>query len=247
MSNQNDEQARFDAAVQAEVKRQVGELQQQFAQAMEQSMKAGLQGVDAANAALKKQQKAVEKELDAAQKAVKKAEKEGDKIAEDYFQKSRAALIEFTRKDLLRNLIWKHLKAGRAVEDICAWLEVEKEFVEQIIELMDRRVDYFRSEAQKQVIKLEGNPQLIYKDQGRGGTIVFKNDHTSFDMWWEFAGGDALAIIDIPNDMRWETRTKLPKEQRMEILQFIGQQVVVDQTSGRGSFVIGDDVLTIYK
>ncbi len=92
-----------------------------------------------------------------------------------------------------------------------------------------------------------GNARLHYSTEGRGGTIFFQSDETKFDMWWEFGGGDALAIIDIPSEQHWVARTKLPLEKRAAILDFIGQQVIQDQASGRGTYAISENYLTIYQ
>src|SRR2546428_539632 len=40
----------------------------------------------------------------------------------------------------------------------------------------------------------ENAPQLRYTSQGRAGTVHYITKETSFDMWYEFAGGNALAI-----------------------------------------------------
>lgn len=92
-----------------------------------------------------------------------------------------------------------------------------------------------------------GNARLNYSTEGRGGTVFFESDETNFDMWWEFGGGDALAIIDIPSEQHWVARTNLPLEKRAAILDYIGQQVIQDQASGRGTYEISDNCLTIYQ
>lgn len=124
------------------------------------------------------------------------------------------------------------------------WLDVPKVFVENIREVMKRNEKY-RGDKPKR-LRLEGNPTLRYEDSGRGGTIWFESRETRFDMWWEFAGGDALVIVDIPTEEQWEARTKLPLEQRESTLTFIGEQIVQDKIFGEGSFIIGHNVLTLY-
>ena len=58
-------------------------------------------------------------------------------------------------------------------------------------------------------------------------------------------GTTALAIVDVPTEENWTKHTGLPPEQRHGVLAFIGGEIVTRQTSG-GSFLIGDNVLTIY-
>jgi len=89
-------------------------------------------------------------------------------------------------------------------------------------------------------------PEVRYTSSGRSGTVHYVSKEASFDMWYEFAGGDALAIIKIPTPAEWETETKMALSRRQDVLTFIGQQVVKDQTHN-GSFTIEDDYITIYS
>lgn len=239
-----EEKVRFDAAVQQEVAKIMLAQQAQFSKAMETAVKDALKGVDQANAALAKERKAVEKELDAARALRAKAEKEGDKMAQAYFEHRQKQFAEAARTELLRNLTRLHLEVGKAPRDIAIWLDVPLDFVENIRQLLKRVAQYEGKQSKR--LRLEGSPQLRYVDMGRGGTIWFENRITRFDMWWEFAGGDALVIVDIPTPEQWETRTKLPLEQRESTLTFIGEQIVEDKISGEGSFIIGERVLTFY-
>ncbi|WP_232074185.1 hypothetical protein [Spirosoma aureum] len=90
------------------------------------------------------------------------------------------------------------------------------------------------------------NARILYTSEGRSGTVHFRSEETSFDMWYEFAGGNALAIINIPTPQYWQQLTKTPLLQRPAILQFIGEQVVRDQVTSEGYFRIDDDFITIY-
>jgi hypothetical protein len=244
--NKQDETARFEAAVQAEVARRMAEQQAQFAQMMEQTMRASLQGMDGANAALEKERQALAQALDAAKAERRKAEAEGEKIAEDYFQKSRVALVESAQHSQLRNLAHDHLLAGRSVEDICQWLRVEAPFVEAIIEVIDRRAA-FRAEQKRPPAQPPGY-RLTYQDYGRSGTIWFEDGQFRFDMWWEFGGINALVIIDIPTPDQWTARTQMPIERRDEVLRYVAEQVIHDQTlSGNNGYTIGTSAITIYR
>jgi hypothetical protein len=92
-----------------------------------------------------------------------------------------------------------------------------------------------------------GNARIHYTSEGRSGNVYFESDETSFDVWWEFAGGDALAIINIPTEKTWEVQTRLPLGKRDAVLAFIAAQVINDQASGRGTYEVSDNFLTIYK
>lgn len=239
-----EEKARFDAAVKEEVEKIIFAHQQQLAQMFQTVMKNSLDGVDKTNDTLIAARNALEKELEAAKEERAKAEKEGDKMAQTYFEDKQKQFVEAARTELLRNLTLMHLEAGKTVRDIAIWLDVPKNFVENISQLRTRNARYAINKPQR--MYLAGKPKLRYVDMGRGGTIYFENQEITFDMWWEMAGGDALVILDIPTEEQWETRTKLPLERRIQTLTFIAEQIVDDQISGNGSFIIGQNVITFY-
>jgi len=89
-------------------------------------------------------------------------------------------------------------------------------------------------------------PKVRYASEGRSGNVHYISSEATFDFWYEFAGGNALAIVDIPTEQQWTARTGTPVARRLRILNFIGEQIVRDQTSGDGSFKIDDNCLTIY-
>ena len=93
---------------------------------------------------------------------------------------------------------------------------------------------------------LEG-ARVSYVNQGRGGKVVFSAGHTSFEMYFEFGGGDTVATIDIPSAAGWVERTGCPLAKRQAILEFIGESVVRDQTThGRGRFEVHDQYIRIH-
>ena len=211
---------------------------------METDLKDALKGVDAANEALKKEHEALLNELDVAKSANAIAEKEGSRMAEAYFKNKQKQFTEAIRTDLLRDLIRMHLELGKTTQEIAVWLDVPMGFIENIRQILARTSAYGDKKPKR--LRIEGNPTLSYDDQGGGGTIRFESRATTFNLWWEFAGSYALAIVDIPNVDQWETRTKLPLEQRERTLTYIAEQIVEDKISGNGSFIIGENVITLY-
>jgi hypothetical protein len=93
----------------------------------------------------------------------------------------------------------------------------------------------------------ENAARVGYSDSGRSGKVHYISKEATFDLDYEFGGGAAVAVIDIPTPKQWEAATKTPLARREAILKFIGQQVVKDQTLEEGSFEIGESVLTIYR
>ncbi|MEY3240689.1 MAG: hypothetical protein RIR11_2127 [Bacteroidota bacterium] len=95
--------------------------------------------------------------------------------------------------------------------------------------------------------KVSRNSPIRYSSNGRSGHVHYQSAETEFALYYEFGGGDCVVCIDIPSPQNWEKITKIPLARRDEILSFIGQQVVQDQTTnGRGSFKIEGDWLNIY-
>lgn len=242
--SQHDDQARFDEAVRKEVEKIAAAQQAEFSKMMEKAMQASLKGVSKASEGLEKQRLELLKEHDAVKAALAKAEKEGERLAQDFFKGKQKQFAEAAQTELLRNLTRMHLEAGKSPRDIANWLDLPMKFVENIRQLLERLSRYAGDKTPRQ--QLDGRPRLRYDDAGRGGTIWFENLDTRFDMWWEFAGGDALVILDIPTEEQWEARTKLPLDQREKVLNFIGEQIVEDKISGTGSFIIGHNVITFY-
>jgi len=240
-----EEEDRIAAAVQKQLEQIMMEQQAQFSKQMEKTMKDALKGVDKANAALNKERKAVMKELDAVQKLRAKAEREGEKMAQEFFEGKQKQFTEAAKTELLRELVCMHIEVGKSTRDIAVWLDVPMKFVEDIRQLLKRVARYSGDKSKR--VRLEGNPKLRYVDMGRGGTIYYESPDAQFNMWWEFGGGNALVIVDIPTEEQWEARTKLPLNQRQKVLTFIGEQIVLDKISYNGSFIIGDNVLTFYS
>lgn len=238
-----DEASRIEAEVQKRLSAALAQQQAALAAMMEQAMKNALGGLDQGTAALEEERKRLEVELDAAQALRTKAEREGEKMATESFEKHRQQYEEAIRTALLRDLTRLHIEGGKTTPDIMKWLEVDRSFVEQIREVVNR-VDKFHSKDST-APKLEGNPRLRFVVEGRSGVIYFESSVGSFDMWWEMGYG-ALAIVAVPSSNDWELKTGMPREKRLEVLNFIGEEIVRKKTY-RGSFIIGDDVITIYS
>lgn len=92
-----------------------------------------------------------------------------------------------------------------------------------------------------------GDPKVTYSSNGRSGYVHYQSGKAGFAMYYEFCGGNCVAGINIPNVENWEDHTGLSLAHRDEVLDFIGRQVVNDQTSGgKGYFKIEGDWLNIY-
>jgi hypothetical protein len=89
--------------------------------------------------------------------------------------------------------------------------------------------------------------RLSYSSEGRSGHVHYQSRAASFTLYYEFGGGDCVAWIDIPSPRDWERNTGLPLARRDEVLRWIGERVVQDQTvGGSGRFAIEGNALNIY-
>lgn len=94
---------------------------------------------------------------------------------------------------------------------------------------------------------LEG-ARVSYVNEGRSGKVVFSRGVRSIAMYFEFGGGDTVAIIDVPSPSEWLKATGYPLGMRRDILDFIGRCVVRDQTTGgRGRYTVSDRSIRIHS
>ena len=82
-------------------------------------------------------------------------------------------------------------------------------------------------------------PAVSFQQDGRSGRVGYSSKLGSFDMYFEFGGGDVLAIIDVPEVDQWVAQTGIPLHRRDEVLATIGRLVVASQTrNGQGSYEV---------
>jgi hypothetical protein len=221
--------------------------QNEFSEAMQEAYRKALDHADAIVRNAEKVREEATEELRLAREKHHEAELKAEKMIADYYEQKRRQFTEAARLEQMRNLVRYHIEDGRSTDEIVSWLQVKPEFVEAIQEVV-QRVQAFRKgkRAAGESNNGESNARITYSQSGRGGTVSFANDDTSFDMWWEFAGGGAAAIVAIPTEEEWERKTKLPVARRADVIQFIAMQILRDQFS-RGHFLVGDSVITFYS
>ncbi|MGE0440178.1 MAG: hypothetical protein AB7L66_10695 [Gemmatimonadales bacterium] len=96
--------------------------------------------------------------------------------------------------------------------------------------------------------KRSANSKLTYSGHGPAGEIQYAEGPHRFRMYYEFGGGNVLAIISVPAAEGWVAATGIPIARRDEVLREIAAQVVSDQTStGRNRVEIGADRITIFE
>jgi hypothetical protein len=231
--------------------------QNEFSAAMQEAYRQALDNADAIVRNAEKVREEAIRELRLAREKHKEAELKAEQLVADYYEQKRRQFTEAARVEQMRNLVRYHIEDGKSMEEIVSWLHVKPDFVQAIREVV-QRVEALgngkstrreRTSGQSndgQSTGREKNASVTYTQSGRGGTVTFTNDETTFDMWWEFAGGGAAAIVAIPTEEEWERKAKLPLARRRDIVNHIAVQILRDQFS-RGHFLIGDSVITFYS
>ena len=74
--------------------------------------------------------------------------------------------------------------------------------------------------------------QLEYINEGRGGYVVYKDDISEIKFFFEYGGGNCVAIIYVPSSKEWEKETNKSINHRQRILTFIAEQSRIDQAPG---------------
>lgn len=63
-------------------------------------------------------------------------------------------------------------------------------------------------------------------EQGRGGTVVYREPGGELRFWWEFGGGDAVALINVGTAVDWATHHPWAAPRREEILDRVASEVI---------------------
>lgn len=73
---------------------------------------------------------------------------------------------------------------------------------------------------------------LIIEEQGRSGTVNYREAAGSIPMSWEFGGADVVAIIYFENESTWRQRYPWAVERRVEILRRVADEVIRQRAPG---------------
>lgn len=71
--------------------------------------------------------------------------------------------------------------------------------------------------------------KLEYINQGRGGYVVYKDGQADIKLFFEYGGGNCVAIIYVPTIDEWASKTNRPTADRQPILTFVAEQSIKDQ------------------
>lgn len=88
--------------------------------------------------------------------------------------------------------------------------------------------------------------RLEYVSQGRGGSLIYKDNDGQIRFYYEFGGGNCVAIIFIPSEAEWADQTGRPIAERNAILDFIAAQAITDQAPGC-YYKISDNSIELFR
>ena len=88
--------------------------------------------------------------------------------------------------------------------------------------------------------------KLEYINEGRGGYVIYKDEHGEIKLFFEYGGGNCIAIIYVPSTNEWTNKTKRPLTQRQTVLAFVAEKSIKDQAPNC-YYVLSDICIEIFK
>lgn len=78
---------------------------------------------------------------------------------------------------------------------------------------------------------------------GRGGQVIARLASGSHAFWWEFGGGDCIAIISVPTEEQWTGIPALASYPREELLRAMAEDVGRRQCPGAQAIIDADSIV----
>jgi hypothetical protein len=245
-TDSNSPSSDFEQRVQAAVEQRMADWQAQFATMMQTNMQQSLGGLDQLRDQLEIERNALIAEQEITREERESIRRQANQLLQEALDENYFAWKQKIEREFLKGRIRGKLESGESNETICNWLDVDADWVAEIqTELATERKERELRRGTNP-ISLPHHPRVTYSNAGRGGTIYFQNDVTTFNLWWEFGGRDALVLIGIPNSDQWEAVTALPLAERDQTIRYIAEQVLIDQTTQGGTYRYTEEFLTIY-
>ena len=76
------------------------------------------------------------------------------------------------------------------------------------------------------------NAKVTITEDGRSGSVSYTEPGGTISGWWEFAGGDAIAIVNMGSESVWCVQHPWAMDRRADILRSVGDEVVRQKASG---------------
>ncbi len=79
---------------------------------------------------------------------------------------------------------------------------------------------------------MELKGKVTITEQGRSGSVIYTEEGHALTGWWEFAGGDAIAVVCMGGVEDWRTRHPWAADRRTDILRQIADAVIRQKAGG---------------
>lgn len=80
--------------------------------------------------------------------------------------------------------------------------------------------------------------RVSFEGNVRSGTVVYTDGKKTQRFYSEMGGGKCMFYISIPSAANWEKHTPFRLQERNEIVQFVAEETLRQQTSTSGSYYI---------
>ncbi len=74
--------------------------------------------------------------------------------------------------------------------------------------------------------------QVIITEDGRTGSVTYEQGGKHISGWWEFAGGDAIAIVNMGGVAEWQRARPWAVEHRPAIMRKVADEVIRQKATG---------------
>ena len=195
-------------------------------------MEDALAHLDTVNAQLKaEQEKAIDMQI-AAKDEHNRILREAAKTAEEKFEADYKANLERLRIEVWKDTL-KKLILG----------EIPSDMLKKILEIPAKILADVWFELGFDKVGENHVGHVTYQNEGRSGYVIFHRNDVTTRFYYEFGGGDAVAIITIPTAEHWEKETKIPLADRATVLEFVAKRVLHDQAPNCKYFIGESDII----
>jgi hypothetical protein len=80
--------------------------------------------------------------------------------------------------------------------------------------------------------KKGGAREVQIVENGPAGTVYYFEKGQTLKVYWEFGGGDAVAILYTPTEEKWDSQVPWAQGRRREVLEFVAKQVIQQKAPG---------------
>ncbi len=93
-----------------------------------------------------------------------------------------------------------------------------------------------------------GMRKVNITQEGRSGAVTYEEDQGRITGWWEFAGGDALALISMGSASEWRHGHPWAVDHRAGILRFVADEVIRQKAPGCYAVIEEESgMITLYQ